>query len=126
MFGIRKNVIKISKEAYEKNIKRLNDLENERVLEIQKKWDALKEEAIKKTIFKKGDVVYFKHDIDRKIPLTIEKIIYDRKIPLTIEKTIYNKAWDEERYWVVIYFAYFLDGVIVRGNSPIESFMGDK
>lgn len=113
MFKIRKNVIKISKEAYEKNIKRLNDLENERILEIQKKWDALMEEAIKKTIFKKGDVVYFKHDIDRKIPLTIEKITY-------------NKIWDKEGYWAIVYFAYFLDGVIVRDNSPIESFMGDK
>lgn len=111
MFRIKKNVIKISKEAYEKNIKRLNDLENERILEIQKKF---REEAIKKTIFKKGDVVYFKHDIDRKIPLTIEKIIY-------------NKAWDkEEGCLVVVYFAYFLDGVIVKGHSPIESFMGDK
>ncbi len=109
MFKIKK----IFKEVYEKNRKRLNDLENEKILESQKKWDALMEEAIKKTIFKKGDVVYFKHDIDRKIPLTIEKIVY-------------NKAWDKESCLVVVYFAYFLDGVIVKGNSPIESFMGDK
>lgn len=49
MFKIKK----IFKEVYEKIIKRLNDLENEKVLESQKKWDALMEESIKKAILKK-------------------------------------------------------------------------
>lgn len=46
-------IIKIFKEVYEKIIKRLNDLENEKILESQKKWDALMEESIKKAILKK-------------------------------------------------------------------------
>ena len=49
MFRIKK----IFKELYEKIIKRLNDLENEKILESQKKWDALMEESIKKAILKK-------------------------------------------------------------------------
>lgn len=44
---------KIFKEVYGKIIKRLNDLENEKILESQKKWDALMEESIKKAILKK-------------------------------------------------------------------------
>ena len=52
MFKIKK-IIKIFKEVYEKIIKRLNDLENEKILESQKKWDALMEESIKKAILKK-------------------------------------------------------------------------
>ena len=66
-------IIKIFKEVYEKIIKRLNDLENEKILESQKKWDALMEESIKKAILKKenNSDVNFEIEADKEGNLSV-------------------------------------------------------
>lgn len=86
--------------------------QNKKFAEKEKKKKELLEEFKKSVELNAGDVVYFKHDLQKKTPMTAETLEY-----------VYYWSYEEKiNFWrIVVHLVYFIDNKIVKDKVYHET-----